>query len=49
MWSEMAGATGLAAREDKNINETIYVSRVCVRVQAFLREEVREIDRGWYV
>ena len=49
LWTKTAGVEGPATREDENINETIYVSWVCVRVQEFIRGNVRATDRRWYV
>ena len=40
---------GPSACEVKYICKTIYVSQVCVIVQAVLRGEVEATYKGWYV
>ena len=48
LWIGAAGMAGPTAQEGDNIYKKIYVSWVCVSVQAVLQGEVGETDRGWY-
>ena len=40
---------GAGGMEGQKIYEIIYVSWVCVQVEAVLQGEVRAIDKGWYI